>query len=50
MSEKRINVRMSAYEHQQLKLIAVKNNTTMNDILSTYIREIIKKELSNEKK
>lgn len=38
---KRVNFDLTAEEHQNLKMYAIQNNTTIKDILTSYVKELI---------
>ena len=43
MKDVRISIRLTEEEHRKFKMIAFKKNKKMQDILSSYIKQIIKK-------
>ena len=50
MKDPRICVRLSPEEHEQLKILVIKKKMTINDFLLQYIREEVKKNVSEETK
>lgn len=40
-TNKRVNFDLTAEEHQKLKMYAIQNNTTIKDILTTYVQKLI---------
>lgn len=49
MKDIRISIRLSDEEHKALKIIAIKKNTSMQELLIGYIKSKIKREQQNEK-
>lgn len=43
MKDVRISIRLTKEEHRKFKMIAFKKNKKMQDILSSYIKQVIKK-------
>lgn len=50
MKDPRITVRMTEEQHKSFKIVAIKNNTTMNELLLAYIQRLIETEMPDEKK
>jgi len=48
MKDTRITVRLTPEEHEQFKILAIKIGKPMTEILSDYIKELIKED-KNEK-
>lgn len=44
MKDIRVSIRLTEDEHKKFKIIAMKKNKKMQDLLSAYVREEIKKE------
>lgn len=47
--EKRITIRLTAEEHKEFKLLALRKNTTMNALLKKYVTKEILEEKKREK-
>ena len=45
MKDTRITVRLTPEEHEQFKILAIKIGKPMTEILSDYIKELIKEEV-----
>lgn len=43
MKDVRISIRLTEEEHRKFKMVALKKNKKMQDILNCYIKEIIEK-------
>lgn len=50
MKDIRISVRLTAEEHEQLKILVIKRKTTINDFLLSYIKNEVKKDVENKDK
>jgi hypothetical protein len=48
MQDVRVSVRMTKEEHEQLKILVIKKNTTINQFLLDYIKEELKNEQQKE--
>lgn len=50
MKDIRISVRLTAEEHEQLKILVIKRKTTINEFLLSYIKNEVKKDAENKDK
>lgn len=49
MQDIRISVRLTKEQHEQLKILVIKKNTSINQFLLDYIKEELKNEQKKEK-
>ena len=49
MQDVRVSVRLTKEDHEQLKILVIKKNTTINKFLLNYIKEEIKNEQKKDK-